>query len=791
MSEKSVIIDLKNLRSKDPGIKWEALNNLKKYLSTNPPSLRKKLIIKSFLALTKDPDDKIRETVFITLLETVKDPKSLESFVTNGLKDSSPGIRSLALEWLHKNDNPRIREFTIQALQDPKEVVKKTALEIVAARQITGIETTLLDMLNKDIDTSSGLRRSIIFALGKLKTEEAVGSLIGIMQNTEYDDWTRNQASSALEHVGGKEIIVPYIKNLADPNEYVRETAAAYLDRNRETAVEIITQSRNIEYLALLKHASEHTKKDFSELIETLTSELRHELEVFKADVLQKDKFSLHELAEQMNTIELVIKILLTSVLQLPLIKLEDGDYLTETGLKNLLLDILATKHSLYLPELIKKEPFKWLLLEQLEKVLEMLENAHRVTSDLFIDKNSFESIMNEYNENGLLEISKIASQLNLSDKVIKKDFIEGQNLTEKGWFNTRNEFFNEKFLIEVVRKEIEQYHSLSIKELLNRLGNPNIEHERIKLIISENFDGVWLEDILVFIEKHEFDNLRENSARLEEEGVKHILSAINLDYNTFLDSLRKVLKIEVFKTKDGQLIPLEKLYPMVKGIILSKGYIDILEFLKEQKLEENVHKELSQHIIKEYNVRSDPSQNLFVTEELIVKIEDELGKFSRINFSVTAFKLDIPEEILRRITGEILFVRGFHNKIGEFITEKGLSQEINGLLEFRQEFPINELYELLEINQDQKHKAVVREVVVSNHDLMILTNEVVITHKQAIAKVLELLKQPEVQSKEFLTWQEFSDLTGIPKVDLVSIIESLTQNQLLPGTMQENGYKP
>jgi len=141
-----VIIDLKNLRSKDPDIKWEALNNLKKYLSTNPPSLRKKLIIKSFLALTKDPDDKIRETVFMTLLEIVKDPKSLESFVINGLNDSSPGIRSLALEWLHKNDNSRIREFTIKALRDSKEVVKKTALEIVAARQITGIETTLMDM---------------------------------------------------------------------------------------------------------------------------------------------------------------------------------------------------------------------------------------------------------------------------------------------------------------------------------------------------------------------------------------------------------------------------------------------------------------------------------------------------------------------------------------------------------------------------------------------------------------------------------------------------------------------
>ncbi|MHA1215198.1 MAG: HEAT repeat domain-containing protein [Candidatus Hodarchaeales archaeon] len=633
--------------------------------------------------------------------------------------------------------------------------------------------------------------RSVIFALGKLKTEQAVGSLIEIMQNTDYDDWTRNQASSALEHMGGQEIIVPFIKNLADPNEYVRETAAAYLDRNRESVIQTIIQSKSIEYLALLKHASDHTKKDFSEMVETLTQKLRYELEAFKAEVLQKDKFSLHELAEQLKTFDLVVKILLTSIIQLPLIKLENGEYLTETGLKNLLNEILITKHALYLPYLIKEEPFKWLLPEQLEKVLETVEAAHRVTSNLFVDKKSFNLIMNEYHTSGLMNIQEIVNQISLSNKIIKEEFIEGQNLTEKGWFNSREEFFNEKFLIESIRQEIAQNHVLSIKEFLGKLGNPKIDQKTIKSIVSENCEGTWLDDILVFIEKQELDTLRENSARLEEEMVKHILSVIKLDFDTFLNSLRKVIEIKVFKTKDGKLIPLENLYLLIKGKILSQGYLDILEFLQEQKLDKTVHEDLSKHIIEVYDIRTDHSKNLFVTEGLISKIEEELGKFSRINFSVTAFKLDIPEELLRRITRDILFVKGFSNKMGEFITEKGITQEIDGLLEFRQEFPIKELYELLEINEDQKHKSTVREVVASNPDLIICTDDTVITNKQAINKVLTILKQPEIQIKEMLTWQEFSDLTGIPQTNLKSIIESLTQNQLLPGSMHENGYKP
>ena len=49
MSEESVLIDLKNLKSPDPDMKWTAINNLSKYLKSNPADFRFRMILKSFL----------------------------------------------------------------------------------------------------------------------------------------------------------------------------------------------------------------------------------------------------------------------------------------------------------------------------------------------------------------------------------------------------------------------------------------------------------------------------------------------------------------------------------------------------------------------------------------------------------------------------------------------------------------------------------------------------------------------------------------------------------------------
>ena len=178
MSEESVLNDLRSLKLKDTNTKWTAINNLRKYLKAkeDPTDFRFRMIIRSLLPFTKDPEDKIRENVLVTLLEVISETKKVESLVISALSDPSPGIRSLALEWLSNQSHPSLKTQVIKALSDPGEVVRKTAMDLVVAHQIEGVETQLLHLLESE---SGGLRRAIIYALGKLKTPRAIGTLVG------------------------------------------------------------------------------------------------------------------------------------------------------------------------------------------------------------------------------------------------------------------------------------------------------------------------------------------------------------------------------------------------------------------------------------------------------------------------------------------------------------------------------------------------------------------------------------------------------------------------------------
>ncbi|MCK4848305.1 MAG: HEAT repeat domain-containing protein, partial [Candidatus Heimdallarchaeota archaeon] len=212
--EESVVWDLKEIRAKDPEVKWIALNNLSKYLLSNPKNFRARMIVKSFLSMINDPNDNIRETVYSTLIKCLTDSKGLETLILKGLADSSPSIRSISLEWLHTSNHQSVTTQAIKFLQDPSEAVRKTAIDIALAREIENIENQLLELLKNE---KGVLRRSVIFALGKMKTAAAIDALTMIMRNPEFDDWTRNQASSALEHMGSTDLIIPYIENLIDP----------------------------------------------------------------------------------------------------------------------------------------------------------------------------------------------------------------------------------------------------------------------------------------------------------------------------------------------------------------------------------------------------------------------------------------------------------------------------------------------------------------------------------------------------------------------------------------------
>ncbi|MHA2168041.1 MAG: HEAT repeat domain-containing protein, partial [Candidatus Hodarchaeales archaeon] len=334
--EESVVWDLKEIRSKDPDVKWTAVNNLSKYLQSNPKNFRARMIVKSFLSMINDPSDNIRETIYSTLITCLTDSKGLESLIFKGLTDSSPSIRSLSLEWLHTSNHDSVTSQTVKFLQDSSDAVKKTAMDIVLARDIKNIENQLLELLKNE---KGVLRRSVIFALGKMKTTAAIDALTMIMRNPEFDDWTRNQASSALEHMGGTDLIIPYIENLIDTNEYVRQTAAAFLMKNEKELESLIVSNQRLDYLAFLQYATDTTKQDFSSTINNLTTQMSSTLQTLASKLQEKYVLVLNELTSELNIDPIAIKIIIDKFLNIKLFPQPEGRYFTKKGLKQILRD--------------------------------------------------------------------------------------------------------------------------------------------------------------------------------------------------------------------------------------------------------------------------------------------------------------------------------------------------------------------------------------------------------------------------------------------------------------------
>jgi len=127
LSEEDVIWDLKDIKSKDPDVKWTAVNNLGKYLDQNSTSFRSKMIIKSFISMVSDPNNTIREIIYLALFRHLTDPKQLEALTIKGFNDSNPSIRSICLERLNTSNHPSIVSKAIKSLRDDSEAVRKTA----------------------------------------------------------------------------------------------------------------------------------------------------------------------------------------------------------------------------------------------------------------------------------------------------------------------------------------------------------------------------------------------------------------------------------------------------------------------------------------------------------------------------------------------------------------------------------------------------------------------------------------------------------------------------------------
>ncbi len=790
-----MISDIRDLKSKNIDIKWSAINNLKNYLHSHPPTdFRSRMIIKSLLGMIKDPDAKIREAVLLTLMEGIPEVEKVEPLILNAFTDSSSGIRSIALEWFNNQNHKELRDYTVKALHDEGEVVRKTALEIVVKHQIKGVEKELLQLLKTE---GGGLRRSVIYALGKLKTAQAVSTLIEIMRNPNYDDWTRNQASSALDHMGGDEILTPFIENLADLNDYVRETAASFLKKNENELISKILSTSRLDYLALLHYATETTRQNFDSAVNSLTNQLTLAIEDLRSNLISKDIIVFSELVNELNSTDVVVKALIDKVLSLKLIQLSNDEFLTETGLKNALIKKLEENTTIYIPALQQISPYNKIETEPLIQKIESIDFSQKISNDFFITKPVYARIIEEFEKEGLVNLLKIAENIHQSVEIVKNIIIPSIGSTEDGWFNSREQFLSQNYVKKQISKELDIHSIISLKKLLDQIGNPKIDKQTLVNLVEDSNQGKWLEMIDVFLDIKIFQELEKDAAGIDESRVSDLLSAINIDFNTFLQNLQSIMDIKSFRTKDGHMISLESLHGALQQNIIGKGYIILNEFLKSMKLDKDIETNkpiIMEYITQEFSGRTDPEVNFFITEELISNISKEVETKPRLNFSVIGFKLNLDPDILSHVIRQILFIRGFTNKVGEFVTQDGISQEIAGIMEYRQEFSFTELFEILEIINEKKNILIVRELVAEDENLLISKdNEIVISQKMAISTIMSFLKNPLQQMKEIIPIEEISIELKIPSQNIKNILNSLIQNNLIDGSLdkKKKNYRP
>jgi hypothetical protein len=515
----------------------------------------------------------------------------------------------------------------------------------------------------------------------------------------------------------------------------------------------------------------------------------------YKSKLMIKDQIVLPELIKELNATEIAVKTLIEKILNLNLIQISDEEYLTETGLKNSLIQILNEKSSLYLPTLQQEEPFKRVNADSTRKLIDTIPSVLELEKDLYLTKEIHANILENYSNIGLLNLSNIAKKLHQPIQIIKELLIPAITSSEEGWINSRNEYMSLNFIKNQISKQIDEFGIISIRKFLKEIANPKIEQKLLIDLIDSLYRGKWLEGTEVFLNEEKLLELERNTSGIEKSNVKDLLTASGLDFSTFLNNLQKIMTIETFRTNKGQLIALESLHAELQQVILSKRYINISTFMKGMKLDSLIETKktiIMEYITQEFSGRTDPQGDFFVTEDLISEIMAEIETKLRINFSVLGFKLNIDPNILSLIVTQILFIRGFNNKIGEFVTQIGINQEIAGIMEFKEEFSFQELYEILEIIDDKKNMLVVKELIEEDRNLIISQdNNMIISQKMSIKKIVSYLKNPDQQLKEVISTKQISLETNIPLEIVAKVLESLVQNNLITGKLIAGNYHP
>ncbi|MFW9778853.1 MAG: HEAT repeat domain-containing protein [Candidatus Heimdallarchaeota archaeon] len=797
MSESSVVTDLRNLKAKNHEVRLSAVINLRRFLESSPEEFRERMVRKSLQTLTKDGNDQVREAAIITLIGTAREtPKLVAPLVFSILsdpQDPNPGIRSYALEWLSEKGHSKLPDFTIKALKDPNKAVLNTALNIVVKHQIKGVEPILLRLLETE---TGGLRRTVIYALGKLKTPRAIGALIEIMRNPEFDDLTRNQASSALEHMEEKlspEVTISFIENLTDSNEYVRETAAAFLKKSESEIIKTVIEQGKLDLLALLHLGTRNTKQNFDSAVSALQNQMSFAIEDFRSRVSNKSQFHYSELANEFQLTELTIKILIEDMLKLQLYPLSDGTIFTENGLKKLIKAEFEQFDVIQLPILLQRSPFDQIGKDILETVVSEISGTNRLSPEIYITEALLSEISDDIQNKGYFSLLDLSKRTNVSPERIREVILPKIYDPTDGWLNSEEVFLTRRFVREKWRMNLAQYKIQGFNKFIQELGNPQIEFREFVDFINGVHPGRWLEGLQVFIDLSELAKIEHDINNLGETEVQHLLPVIGIDFSDFLDSLVKSIKLQVFRVDSGKVTSIKNVLDLVKDHYDKHGYLHLEQFIQESgfsRLSTEIKRQISEFLLQEYVSRQDKDGRYYIEESLLTRVQNEISTHPRINFDVLAFKLELPDSILRIIVHEVLQLSGITNSVGEFITERGILQEINGILEYRQELALAELGEILDLDLGQSQLDLFHKLIDKNEKLVRTSDERILTLKNAAGRVLYFINRPEQQAKKIIRWGDFSTL-NIPPDLIRRMVTSMVQNNMLPGSLNKSGYHP
>ena len=169
----------------------------------------------ALLAVAKDPDPGVRETVAIAL-QIAKDPRAIDSLLAD-LKDPADGVRSMAARSLGDFDDPRIIDPLLDALSDSYQGTRTYASESIGARQKTMGDAPFVPALRSDNPTKRMAAAGILAARGN---SQAIDVLIGGLKDPEPK--VRILAVDSLKGVKDGRVLDALLAAMHDPDVSVR-----------------------------------------------------------------------------------------------------------------------------------------------------------------------------------------------------------------------------------------------------------------------------------------------------------------------------------------------------------------------------------------------------------------------------------------------------------------------------------------------------------------------------------------------------------------------------------------